>query len=115
MSAKTANKLMISRNKKDFIPLDYTRLRKAALSIAALNHPIRKQIIKLLQEGARITVTEIFKKIKTEQSVASQHLAILRRADILNTQRNGKYIFYYINEHRLAETHDLINELAGNR
>jgi DNA-binding transcriptional ArsR family regulator len=48
-----------------------------------------------------MTVTEIYVKLRVEQSVASQHLAIMRKAGYLNTSRDGKNIFYSINKDRL--------------
>jgi DNA-binding transcriptional ArsR family regulator len=35
--------------------------------------------------------------------VASQHLAILRRAGIVKTERDGKFIHYTINSDRIAD------------
>lgn len=94
------------------IRLDYNLLRKAVLSLRAVNHKLRKQIIKLLEEHDRLTVTEIYVKLRLEQSVASQHLAILRRAGVVKTERDGKYIHYSLNRPRIAELASLVEELA---
>ncbi len=51
-------------------------------------------------------------KLRLEQSVASQHLAILRAAEIVNTTRDGKFIYYTINRPRLAEVAKIIDTLA---
>jgi DNA-binding transcriptional ArsR family regulator len=59
-----------------------------------------------------MTVTELYVKLRIEQSVASQHLAILRRADVLKTHRDGKFIYYSINTSRVDEIADLIKQLA---
>ncbi len=94
------------------ITLDYGQLRKAVLVLRAVNHKLRQSIIELLEEGKRMTVTEIYVKLRLEQSVASQHLAILRRAGVVVTEREGKYIFYSLNPDRLAEIGDLVDQLA---
>ena len=60
------------------INVDYTALKKAALVLRALNHKLRQQLLKLIEEEKKITVTEIYVRLRLEQSVASQHLAILR-------------------------------------
>jgi len=52
----------------------------------------------------KMIVTAIYGGLGIEQSVASQHLAILRRAQILKTEREGKFIHYKINYNRLRET-----------
>ncbi len=97
----------------DKIKLDYGVLRGAVLTLRAINHPLRKQIIELLEENDSMTVTEIYVKLRLEQSVASQHLAILRRAGVLNTEREGKYIHYSLNVNRLEEIADLVSDLAS--
>lgn len=63
--------------------------------LRALNHKLRQQILKLIDEHQKMTVTEIYVKLRLEQSVASQHLAILRRAGIVVTVREGKFIFIW--------------------
>ena len=93
-------------------PLDYGDLRKAVLVLRAVNHDLRQQIIALLLEKERMTVTDIYIKLRLEQSVASQHLAILRRANVVSTAREGKYIYYSINPDRLGQISRLVKDLA---
>lgn len=95
------------------IKIDYYNVKKAALILRALNHKLRQQLIKLIEEEKKITVTEIYVRLKLEQSVASQHLAILRKAGIVTTQRDGKFIFYIINHKRIDEISDFVNELVA--
>lgn len=96
----------------DGAELDYGDLRKAVLVLRAVNHDLRQQMIQLLREHGRMTVTDIYVKLRLEQSVASQHLAILRRASVVNTERQGKYIYYSINPERLGQITRLVDELA---
>lgn len=94
------------------ISLNYVTLKRAALTLRAINHPLRKEIFELLNEKEKMTVTEIHNKLRLEQSVASQHLAILRKAGFLFTERDGKFIYYRINFQRLAEVAVLVGQLA---
>jgi len=98
---------------KQQIKLDYLRSKKAALILRAVNHKLRQQMIKLIDEKQKIVVTEIYVKLKLEQSVASQHLAILRRAGIVSTQRDGKFIYYSVNYPRVQEVVDFVEQLLG--
>ncbi len=91
--------------------LDYDQVRKAALVFRAVNHKLRQSIIELLRNHKQLVVTEIYVKLRLEQSVASQHLAILRRAGVVKTNREGKYIYYSIDESRLAQIATISNEL----
>ncbi|MFN0274942.1 MAG: ArsR/SmtB family transcription factor [Chitinophagales bacterium] len=95
------------------IKLEYSVLRKSVLILRSVNHKLRQQIIQLLQENKRLTVTDVYIKMRLEQSVASQHLAILRRAGVLNTSRAGKNVFYHLNKERLQGIGNMINEMAG--
>ncbi len=100
-------------NKMGTLKIDYYNVKKAALILRALNHKLRQQLIKLIEEEKKITVTEIYVRLKLEQSVASQHLAILRKAGIVTTQRDGKFIFYIINHKRIDEISAFVNELVA--
>ena len=92
--------------------LDYGDLRKAVLVLRAVNHDLRQQMISLLIENGKMTVTDIYIKLRLEQSVASQHLAILRRSSVVGTERDGKYIYYSLNPERLEQISRLVDELA---
>ncbi|MFN7278812.1 MAG: ArsR/SmtB family transcription factor, partial [bacterium] len=48
-----------------------------------------------------------------EQSVASQHLAILRRAGIVKAERDGKFIYYRINEERVLRINEFVDTLLN--
>jgi len=96
---------------KQQIKVDYLRTKKAALILRAVNHKLRQQMIKLIDDKKGITVTEIYVKLRLEQSVASQHLAILRRAGIVITERDGKFIHYSVNYERVADVVKHVDEL----
>lgn len=95
------------------LKIDYYNVKKAALTLRALNHKLRQQLIKLIEEEKKITVTEIYVRLRLEQSVASQHLAILRKAGIVITQRDGKFIYYLINHKRIEEISKFVSELVA--
>jgi DNA-binding transcriptional ArsR family regulator len=95
------------------LKLDLIGLKKSALILRAINHKLRQQIMKLIHENEKMTVTEIYIQLRLEQSVASQHLAILRRAGFVKTDREGKFIYYSINAGRLEEVNKLIHELLA--
>ncbi|MBK8700366.1 MAG: helix-turn-helix transcriptional regulator [Saprospiraceae bacterium] len=104
--------VMLRKGDKE-IQLDYSDLRKAVLVLRAVNHKLRQRVIDLLEDGETLTVTDIYIKLRLEQSVASQHLAILRRAGVVTTERQGKFIYYSINKNRLAQIGTLVEDLAG--
>jgi DNA-binding transcriptional ArsR family regulator len=95
------------------LKMDYIHMKKAAMILRAMNHKLRQQMIKLLDENKKMTVTDIYVKLRLEQSVASQHLAILRRAGIVSTEREGKFIYYGVNYSRISEVNGFVSELVG--
>ncbi|HYV93180.1 MAG TPA: metalloregulator ArsR/SmtB family transcription factor [Chitinophagales bacterium] len=94
------------------IKIDYAELKRAAGVLRAVNHKLRQQMLQLIEENGRLTVTEIFVRLRLEQSVASQHLAILRHANVVKTERDGKFIYYTLNVPRLDELASIVSELT---
>lgn len=82
-------------------------IKQAALVLRSLNHKLRVKIIETLRSKSPKpegwTVTQLYVFLRMEQSVASQHLAILRRQNIVSTRRDGKFIYYAVNEKRIEE------------
>lgn len=111
----TSNTLVIRKDESsaDQIRLDYVAVKSAAMTLRAINHKLRQQIIRLLNEHKIMKVTEIYVKLRLEQSVASQHLAILRRANIVNTIRDGKFIHYSLNPDKIASVAKFVGDMVN--
>jgi len=71
-------------------------IRAAKFIAKAIEHKLRLDILEVLQEKGRATVTEIFTALRLDQSVTSQHLSILRKSKVVKTERAGKFIYYGI-------------------
>jgi DNA-binding transcriptional ArsR family regulator len=95
------------------VKIDLLNVKKAAMILRAVNHKLRQQILKLIDEEGKITVTELYVKLRLEQSVVFQHLAILRKAGFVNTARDGKFIYYSVNINRIKELNKFTDELLG--
>jgi DNA-binding transcriptional ArsR family regulator len=93
------------------VHIDFVHLKKAAMILRALNHKLRQQLLSLLDEHKKVTVTEIYVKLRLEQSVVSQHLAIMRRAGVVSTKREGKFIYYSVNYNRIKEISSFVEQL----
>ena len=87
--------------------MDEALLKKGAFVLRAVNHELRQQILQQIHKKQRISVTAIYVKLRLEQSVASQQLAILRNAGFVTTEREGKQIFYSVNYEKLHEVQRL--------
>ena len=93
--------------------MDYVAIKNAAMTLRSINHKLRQQILKLLEEQKRMKVTDIYVKLRLEQSVASQHLAILRQANIVRTERMGKEIYYSLNNNRIEQVALFANRIPA--
>ena len=109
----SGNYSMTLQEEEDHIKVDFLGLKKAALIIRAINHKLRQQIVKLLDEQQKLTVTEIYVRMRLEQSVASQHLAILRKAGIVKTTREGKFIYYSVNHSKIKKIMECVEILTN--
>ena len=95
------------------LKIDTLDIKKAVITLRAVNHKLRQVILKYIGEKGQVTVTEIFEHLLLEQAVASQQLAILRRTGFVKTKRVGKFIYYSVNRQRLLELNKFVNELLG--
>lgn len=69
--------------------------------LRALANEERLGILETIENQGQITVSEVEKKFFMEQSTASHHMNILKKADIVESRKSGRNIFYTIKEHRL--------------
>jgi ArsR family transcriptional regulator len=58
-----------------------------------LGHPVRIRVLELLQDGPR-AVHDLLAEIEVEPSNLSQQLAVLRRAGIVVSTRDGSTVLY---------------------
>ena len=93
-----ANEEVILMNKHKLPLLPSPEKLHASLAIMqALAHPLRLSMLHLIDNNLELKVGDIYKILKIEQALASQHLRILRQADLVLTRRDQKFIYYRIN------------------
>ncbi len=95
------------------IIIDFQKLRKSADVLRAINHKLRRKMMHMLEEAGKMMVTDIYVALRLEQSVASQHLAILRKAGVLKTERQGKFIYYSLNKDRLKDVNNFVEDIVN--
>ncbi|HTJ31960.1 MAG TPA: metalloregulator ArsR/SmtB family transcription factor [Dactylosporangium sp.] len=67
-----------------------------------LGHPVRIRVLELLQNGPR-PVRDLLAEIEVEASNLSQQLAVLRRAGIVTSYRDGALVMYALSTPHVAE------------
>jgi len=101
------NNTFLTPEIRPVLPLDPAGIRKTLLLLRAVNHAVRHRIIEIIGRSAKLVVTDICNEVKLDPSAVSQHLAVLRQVGVVHTERQGKYIFYFLNPERLRLIHAL--------
>ncbi len=112
MSALSSVQTHVNMSKGHF-ELDHKKTAEALSVMRALVHPLRLKMIKYLlkQKGGGANVQQIYKALKLEQALTSQHLRILREADLVRPERRGKFVFYIPNKERLKSISKVVGEV----
>lgn len=67
-----------------------------------LGHPVRIRVLELLSEREH-AVSEMLPEVGVEPAHLSQQLAVLRRANLVITRREGSAVFYSLTSPQVAE------------
>ena len=75
----------------------------------ALANEERMEIIRLLLEHKVLYAKEIQKHFYLEQSTASHHLNILKKANIIQSVKRGRFVYYELNA---SEVRAMLTQLS---
>ena len=81
-------------------------------TLKALSDPTRREILNLLKEKT-LSAGEISDKFDISFAAISRHLSVLKEADLIRDERDGKFIYYTINASVLEEIMLWISALKG--
>lgn len=73
----------------------------------------RLKIINILREEKK-NVSEIIKELHMDQTHVSHDLQRLRRCGFVNTEKDGKFIYYSLNKSTIGQLMDIIDKHMGN-
>lgn len=101
---------------KQKLNIDLVSIKKAGKALRAINHKLRQIILNwIVDNNNEVKVTEIYVSLRMEQSVCSQHLAILRREGIVKTKREGKFILSSVDFERVEEVNNICKQLNNTK
>jgi DNA-binding transcriptional ArsR family regulator len=83
-------------------------------TLQALADPTRREILNLLKQS-RMSAGEISNHFSISGAAVSRHLSVLKEADLIRDEREGKYIYYELNATVLEEIILWISELKGEK
>ncbi len=75
---------------------------KAAKIFKVLSVDTRVRLIEMLRPG-KLCVNALARALQVSPAAVSQHLRILRDADIVVAEKRGYFVHYWINEKTLSE------------
>ena len=81
-------------------------------TLHALADPTRREILNLLKQS-RLSAGEISNHFSISGAAISRHLSVLKDADLIRNEREGKFIYYELNATVLEEILLWISELKG--
>ena len=88
-------------------------LKSSSDIFRALAHPLRIRICAIIDDKNPACVQEIYDALQIEQSVASQHLRILRQANLVRTRREGKFVYYLLDYDKMQNAGKVAGHFAG--
>ena len=74
-------------------------------TLQALADPTRREILNLLKQS-RMSAGEISNHFSISGAAVSRHLSVLKEADLIRDEREGKYIYYELNASELKGEKD---------
>ena len=81
-------------------------------TLRALADPIRREILNLLK-GGRLSAGQIVEHFPVTGASISRHLSVLKDADLIRDQRDGKFIIYTLNTSVLEDVLFWVSNLKG--
>lgn len=88
-------------------------LQELSDSLSIIAQPNRLQIICLLKWW-ELCVCKIIEALQLKQNLISHHLNLLKNIGLVNTRREGKNIYYKLNEKEIQKIQKWISQILTN-
>ena len=92
-----AKKAPVTTGNQSATEFNKLALKNALLMFRALQHPVRKKMLLIMDKKQTVLVQEIIQKTKLVPAVVSQQLTILKQAKLVHVTREGRSFRYGIN------------------
>jgi len=97
------------------MPLANDRIYSLHASVCkAIAHPTRLRLLDLLRDGEEC-VCRLAPQVGVTESNLSQLLAVLRRAGLVESRRDGHSIYYRVRDERIFEVIDHTREILADQ
>ncbi|MCX4556277.1 ArsR/SmtB family transcription factor [Streptomyces sp. GTA36] len=79
-------------------PLDEGQAAELAKAFKALGDPVRLRLLSMIasREGGEVCVCELTPAFELSQPTISHHLKLLRQAGLIDCERRGTWVYYWV-------------------
>src|SRR5919109_3546720 len=79
-------------------PLDEDQAAELAKVFKALGDPVRLRLLSMIasREGGEVCVCELTPAFELSQPTISHHLKLLRQAGLIDCERRGTWVYYWV-------------------
>lgn len=91
----------MNRNYMKAIPTAWSNISRV---FEALGDEHRQRILLTFEPGERLNVGQIVEVSTLSRSAVSHHLKILREAGVLNSEKVGKEVYFWLNKKEIRES-----------
>lgn len=95
-----SNYIVMNRDYTKAIPAAWRNISKV---FTALGDEHRQRILLTFEPGERLNVGQIVEVSTLSRSAVSHHLKLLREAGVLNSEKIGKEVYFWLNKKALRE------------
>lgn len=92
-------------------PLDDDLLQRAVFLAKSLSDGNRLKILRIVSRG-RKSVSAIVEALNLSQPLVSHHLKELKRALLVEVDREGPFVFYHLTDSRILEALKILGDVA---
>ena len=82
-------------------------------TFTALAEPTRRNILEMLAASGNLSATDIYKNFRTSPPAISQHLKVLREANLVRVEKRAQQRIYYVNPEPMRELEKWIQQFAA--
>lgn len=86
---------------------------KSMDTFTALAEPTRRHIMEMLAASGNLSATDIYKKFKATPPAISQHLKVLRQANLVRVEKRAQKRIYYVNPKPMEELERWVRQFAA--
>lgn len=79
---------------------------------AAISDPTRRSILEMLADSGKLSATDIYARFPASPPAISQHLKVLREANLVEVERRAQFRLYRVNLTAVHQLEDWAKKVA---